>query len=207
MITLCIVRHGETDWNRLGRFQGREDTELNENGREQASLIAGYLSGFQWDVIISSPLKRACATAEIIGQSLGIESITRENAFVERDFGKGSGMTLPQMKSAYPDGAIPGRESDESLEKRVSQGLQRVAERYTGSRVIMVAHGAVINSLLKVVSEGSIDLGETNIKNTCINMLEHDGSGWQIKVCNSVDYLKSRDGLSFFKPAVTRFEG
>jgi uncharacterized phosphatase len=191
MTTLCIVRHGETDWNRLGRFQGREDTELNENGRAQASLIAGYLSAFPWDFIISSPLRRAYATAEIIGQRLGITSITRENAFVERDFGKGSGMTLQQMKSAYPDGKIPGRESDESLEMRVSQGLQRAVERCRDSRVIMVAHGAVINSLLKVVSEGSIDLGETNIRNTCINMLEHDDGGWHIKLCNSVDYLKA----------------
>lgn len=197
MMTLCIVRHGETDWNRLGRFQGREDIELNENGRAQASLIAEYLSGFQWDVIITSPLKRAYATAEIIGKKLEITAIVEDRAFVERDFGNGSGLTLQQMKSAYPDGVIPGRESDESLEKRVFQGLRSVADTYRERRIVMVAHGAVINTLLRVVSAGSLDLGETTIKNACINILEHEGSDWQIKVHNSVDYLKNSDRLEY----------
>lgn len=196
MMTLCIVRHGETDWNRLGRFQGREDIELNENGRAQASLIAEYLSGFQWDVIITSPLKRAYATAEIIGKKLDITAIIEDRAFVERDFGNGSGLTLQQMKSAYPGGVIPGRENDESLEKRVFQGLQGVADTYRDRRIVMVAHGAVINSLLKVVSAGTIDLGETTIRNTCINILEHDGGRWVIKVHNSVDYLKKNSEIN-----------
>ncbi|MHC9544574.1 MAG: histidine phosphatase family protein [Vulcanimicrobiota bacterium] len=197
MMTLCIVRHGETDWNRLGRFQGREDIELNENGRAQASLIAEYLSGFQWDVIITSPLKRAYATAEIIGKKLDITAIIEDRAFVERDFGNGSGLTLEQMKSAYPDGTIPGRENDESLEKRVLQGLRGVADTYRDRRIVMVAHGAVINSLLKVVSAGKVNLGETSIRNACINILEHEGSSWQIKVHNSVDYLKNSDRLEY----------
>ncbi len=47
---ICIVRHGETDWNAQGRLQGREDIELNDAGRQQALKIAAYLSGEHWDV-------------------------------------------------------------------------------------------------------------------------------------------------------------
>jgi len=198
MTTLCIVRHGETDWNRLGRFQGREDIELNENGRAQASLIAEHLSEFQWDLIITSPLKRAHATAEIIGKRLEITKIIEDKAFVERDFGKGSGLTLESQKSAFPDGDIPGKENDDALEKRVFRGLQGVIESNRDRKIVIVAHGAVINALLRVVSAGSIDLGETNIKNTCINILEHDGSCWQIKTYNSVAYLKNSDRLQYY---------
>jgi uncharacterized phosphatase len=187
MTLLCIVRHGETDWNKQRKLQGREDRELNEKGREQASLIAACLGKSHWDVIITSPLKRAFATAEIIGKNLHITNVVKESAFIERDFGRASGLTLEQQESAFPDGLVPGKESDDSLLKRVMQGLNGIVKKYGDRKVILVAHGAVINSLLKAVSGGRIDVGETNIKNMCINIVEHDGSNWHVKVYNSVE--------------------
>jgi hypothetical protein len=70
--TICILRHGETDWNSTGRLQGCEDIELNAVGREQAVQVAGYLEKEPWDIIISSPLKRAYETARIIAMRLSI---------------------------------------------------------------------------------------------------------------------------------------
>ncbi|MDB5085743.1 MAG: yhfR, partial [Bacilli bacterium] len=75
MTTVCLVRHGETDWNAEGRLQGRQDTELNENGRKQAKLAGIHLKNEQWDAIVTSPLKRAKETAQIIATELGIDHL------------------------------------------------------------------------------------------------------------------------------------
>ncbi|MDQ7825352.1 MAG: histidine phosphatase family protein [Candidatus Eremiobacteraeota bacterium] len=187
--TICMVRHGETDWNRERKFQGREDTELNEAGKKQASEIAAHLAGFSWDVIIASPLKRAFVTADIIRLALEITPLLPDEAFIERDFGKSSGLTHQEQELAFPEGNVPGKESDDDLEKRVLEGLRGIMAGYGGKRVVLVTHGAVINSLLKAVSAGTIDVGETKIKNACLTIIEHDGSGWHVKAYNSVEHL------------------
>ncbi len=107
---------------------------------------------------------------------------------MERDYGKGSGLTPEEQESAFPGGLIPGRESDDMLEERVVRGLDGILGAQRGRRVILVTHGAVINTLLRVVSGGTLDPGETRIRNTCITILEHDGEQWHIRVHNSVDY-------------------
>jgi uncharacterized phosphatase len=164
MVTeICIVRHGETDWNTQKIFQGREDIELNKIGEEQAYLVAKHLKESQWDVIVSSPLKRALRTAKIIGDSVGLDEITALDAFIERDFGKGSGMTLEQQDQNFSDGIIPGKESDDELADRAKRGLEYIVKEYEGKKIILVSHGALINSILKIVSEYGMNRGETVI--------------------------------------------
>src|SRR5659263_225716 len=89
---ICIVRHGETDWNAQGRLQGREDIELNDAGRQQARKIAAYLSGEHWDAVVSSPLKRAYETAQIVAGILSVSDIEVEELITERDYGEASGL-------------------------------------------------------------------------------------------------------------------
>lgn len=192
MVTeICIVRHGETDWNTQRKFQGIEDTELNKNGEEQARLVANYLKKSQWDVIVSSPLKRAFNTAKIIGEKVGIDDIVVLDDFIERDFGEGSGLTPEQQREKFPDGVIPGKESDEALAKRANRGLEYIAKEYEGKRIILVSHGAMINSILKTVSENTINMKETHLKNTCLNIVKYENSKWNVELYNSVDYLNS----------------
>lgn len=191
MTTICIVRHGETDWNAQKRFQGREDIELNEKGKEQAYIVANYLKKSEWDVIISSPLKRASMTASVIGNHLGLPDVITCEAFIERDYGKASGLTLEQQKHAFPDGIIPGKENDDTLADRVMKGLEFIIQEYRGKNIIVVSHGAVINALLKVISNNSVNIGEIFIKNACINIVKYIDGKWHIELYNSVDYLKS----------------
>ena len=183
--TICLIRHGETDWNAQKRCQGREDIDLNNSGESQAAEIAKHLRKVNWDVVISSPLKRAATTARIIAQELELELITINDKFIERDYGIASGLTFEQWKQSFPDSHIPGREDDETLKERVLDGLDEVVDKY--KNILLVSHGAVINSLLKTISNGAIDIGETNIKNACINIIRYDGDMYTIDLYNSLE--------------------
>src|SRR5512145_1907871 len=118
MTTICIIRHGETDWNSSGRLQGCEDIELNELGRLQAARLAAYLSKQKWDVIISSPLKRAYETARIIASHLSLPEIEQMEGLRERDYGAASGLLPDERHNRFPDGIIPGQEEFEHLRER-----------------------------------------------------------------------------------------
>ena len=65
MTTICLVRHGETDWNRLGKYQGREDVPLNDTGRDQARVTGRFLSRSAWDAIVSSHGRASAAPAPL----------------------------------------------------------------------------------------------------------------------------------------------
>lgn len=94
--TICLVRHGETDWNACGRLQGKTDIPLNDKGRTQANQCGMYLAKSDWDVIISSPLKRAVETAEIISSYIVQPTILTMVEFIERDYGDAEGMTFTE---------------------------------------------------------------------------------------------------------------
>lgn len=102
MTEFCLVRHGETEWNQLGMLQGRTDTELDDNGIQQAKECAKALSGQQWSAIVTSPLRRAYRTAELIQEQLQIPLLEMED-FIERSFGTAEGMTVEERLTAYPD--------------------------------------------------------------------------------------------------------
>jgi broad specificity phosphatase PhoE len=91
---LLLVRHGETDWNRDGRWQGGSDTRLNDLGREQARALAERLDG-SIDVLYSSDLARARETAEIVAAKLGLE-VHVDPRLRERSFGSWEGRTTPR---------------------------------------------------------------------------------------------------------------
>ena len=84
-MTFAFIRHGQTDWNRDDQLQGSSDIPLNAEGREQAHEAAGILADGGWEVVVSSPLRRARETATIIAHDLGLELGPSYPALVERD--------------------------------------------------------------------------------------------------------------------------
>ena len=96
---IYLVRHGETDWNRQNRLQGIEDIELNETGRRQSTECADSFTGIPIDRILSSPLKRAKKTADIMAARMGIAPVIIEQELTERDFGKLSGLTFEERQA------------------------------------------------------------------------------------------------------------
>ncbi len=99
---LILVRHGETDWNRLRRIQGISDLELNETGRRQAEALAQALKNQRVEAIYTSPLKRARDTAHAIGRHHPVEIVTLFG-LRELDAGEVDGLTYQEMATQYGD--------------------------------------------------------------------------------------------------------
>src|SRR5690625_4440025 len=122
--TICLIRHGETDWNAQGRIQGRTDIPLNSLGIQQAKECRDFLIDSDWDVMITSPLQRAKQTAEIINEGLKLPLIEMKD-FVERSFGDAEGMTLKEREEKFPNRNYPNQEERSALNERVIAGIDK----------------------------------------------------------------------------------
>ena len=182
--TICLVRHGETDWNASGRLQGSEDIELNQAGREQALALAAYLSNDSWDLIVTSPLKRALESAGIIGKSLGVKGLIVVDSLKERNYGKASGLLPEERRARYPDGIYPEQEEFEHLRFRAFKAIETIAKTYSGKRIILVSHGAWINSVLYTLSKGEFGSFKTRLKNGCLNLISSSNDQWTVEFYN-----------------------
>jgi uncharacterized phosphatase len=183
-----MIRHGETDWNAIGKLQGRTDIPLNKTGIQQAEECSEFLKSSHWDVIITSPLKRAKQTAKIINNNLHVPVIEMEE-FLERDYGDAEGMAYEERTSKFPDNKYPNQEERTSLNKRIIEGIEKINQKYEDNKILLIAHGAVINSILSVLSNGEIGSGKTNLINACISNIYLDQDNWQIKDFNQISHL------------------
>ncbi|WP_080846348.1 histidine phosphatase family protein [Cytobacillus gottheilii] len=188
MTVLCMVRHGQTDWNAEGKLQGSTDIPLNSNGIKQAELCAAYLKQEEWDIIISSPLSRAKRTAEIIQNQVEVPLIVMED-FIERHFGKAEGMTPAERKEHFPDQQYTNMETVEELTTRLQHGLMKINRKYSNQKVLLVAHGAVIHAILAANALDAEPLNHIRLENACLNNMVFHEDKWSIKEYNIIDHL------------------
>ena len=181
---LFLVRHGETDWNKQKRFQGREDIELNSCGIIQAEQCGQVFQKISIDCIISSPLKRAKETADIIASQVGIETVIIEENLIERDYGRLSGLFYDEREKFFSSGQNVEMESSDNLSQRVIRALNYYCSETDYENIIMVSHGGVINAILAELSEHSIGTGETTLKNACISILKYTNKYLEIELYN-----------------------
>lgn len=179
-----LIRHGETDWNKQIRFQGREDIELNNNGIIQANECGQVFKHLPIDLIISSPLKRAKETAGIIASYVGIEKVVIEDDLIERDFGKLSGLTPEEREKFYNTGQKDEMESLDDLSERFIKVLNNYSNKTAYRNIVMVSHGAAINAALAILSEHAIGTGKTILKNASINVLKCTSKSMKIELYN-----------------------
>jgi len=147
--TILLARHGETDWNREGRFQGWADPPLNATGRAQAVDLSVQLMAEELAAVYSSPLRRAYETAEVVAASRGLEPVTVD-ALREVDVGSWSGLSRAEIEQRFPEQYARwldygrGWEDGETYEQmvdRVVGALQELAEARDGQRILAVTHG------------------------------------------------------------------
>ncbi|HHT88984.1 MAG TPA: histidine phosphatase family protein [Clostridiales bacterium] len=171
---IYLIRHGETDWNLIGKVQGREDVPLNETGRRQVRKCAAALKNTEVKIIVTSPLSRAVETAEIISDSIGGSKIIIDDGLIERDFGRLSGISYDSRKFFDTFGFEDTIEPLDKLSKRLVDCICKYAAKYNNQDIIMVSHGAAINSVIMVLTGGEKGSGKTGLKNACINIITYE---------------------------------
>lgn len=145
---ILLVRHGQSEWNAEGRWQGQADVALSNLGRRQAYAATAKLGTF--DVIASSTLVRAAETAYIIATELGIGPIIPVPELIERSAGEWSGLTRDDIAREWPgyledEKRPPNYENDDDLWPRLVTGLNIIFDMLGPSdEAIVVAHGGLI---------------------------------------------------------------
>jgi phosphoserine phosphatase len=158
-VKLFLIRHGQTEWNFQGRYQGYQETNLTEVGLKQALLAKKYLSKVKFSNIYSSPQKRALDTADILAKKSNCKVIIREN-LRELNFGKWEGLKFEELNEKYHDDyqswlknpfncPPTGGENFKSLIERANKEINNIVnENPDGSDVAIVTHGGIIVGLL-----------------------------------------------------------
>ena len=150
MASLLFARHGQTDWNREGRWQGHADVPLNALGREQARALAARLAGDPLAALYSSDLRRALETAEIVGRALRLDVVS-EPGLREIDVGSWSGLTGDEIAARHPGQATHDGEPLEAFRARVIATVTRIAVAHAGERVLVVCHGGCVRTVQRHV--------------------------------------------------------
>ncbi|MUM77571.1 histidine phosphatase family protein [Pseudodesulfovibrio sp. F-1] len=161
MTTFYCMRHGQTDWNRQSRIQGRTDTVLSETGREMARVWAQSFSEGAFDMILTSPLARAVETARILNERLDLP-LHSEPGLVEQDWGLWTGLTKAELKAQRAKVAAqekrgfgftpPGGESRDTVLMRTCDALIAFAPAHPGASVLVVTHHGVLKCLAYALS-------------------------------------------------------
>lgn len=163
MITLYLVRHGQTDWNVSHRFQGQSDIHLTEKGRIQAQAIAQRLAAEEIHAIYASDLSRAWDTAEAIASHHNIEVIATPN-LREASFGQWEGLTYDEIQQRDPEAvkawhedignfSPPEGETLHQLADRVTAAYVNIAANHQDQTVLAVAHGGSLQMLICILLE------------------------------------------------------
>lgn len=197
---LIAVRHGETAWNVEARLQGQLDIPLNPRGADQARRAARVLSDDAIDVVVSSDLARAHATAQAIA-SFNRCPLLLDPGLRERSFGSFQGLTHQEVadrwpeqsarwKSRDPDFAPGDGESLRTFFARCVEATLRIAEAHAGRTVVLVAHGGVMDCLYRAASRIPLDAQRSwSLDNAAINRLLHTDSGLTLVGWNDVGHL------------------
>ncbi|WP_440064405.1 bifunctional RNase H/acid phosphatase [Streptosporangium sp. OZ121] len=201
--SLYLLRHGETPLSVERRFSGLGDPELTPNGIAQAEAAAVKLAGKPYDiqVIVSSPLRRARATAEIIAARAGLEVLIEEG-LRETDFGDWEGHTFTEIQRRWPDelaawladpsAAPPGGESFGEAARRVQATGDMLIERYEGKAVLAVSHVTPIKMLLRFALLAPLGaLYRMHLDLSALSLIEYYADGPAVvKAFNDTSHLR-----------------
>lgn len=176
MRQIILVRHGQTDWNLAGRWQGSTDTPLNNYGREQASALALSLEGSHYSVIASSELQRAVSTADILNQILDCPRLI-DKRLNEINLGLWEGHVvseIPQIdpvaweqwNSGIEASSAPSGESRICLAARTKQALEEICQQHPVGNIMIVSHKISIESLICLAEKKSLsEIGKLSVPN------------------------------------------
>lgn len=186
-----FVRHGKTDWNAQGKIQGQTDIPLNEEGINQAMALADRLTGEVriWDAVVSSDLKRAYSTAQIIAEKIGIPLLEGDKRLRERYFGEVEGTKEQERYERWGKdwrNVASGVEKDADVKARGMQALLEWEQKYPERNLLVVSHGSFLAQLLSELCEG---LEDQHLTNLSYSILEHRDGKWHPQLYNCTKHL------------------
>lgn len=165
---LLVLRHGQSEWNAEGRWQGQADIALTAQGVTQAQQAAEKLGAF--DLIATSTLQRARRTAEIIVDHLGLKDLLVDDRLKESHIGPWQGLTYEEIEAGWP-GFLnsrqqpPGFEPNSNVVARMTQAFIDIADKCRGGQALVISHSGAIRTLRR----------ELNVVDT---RLENLGGSW-----------------------------
>lgn len=151
---ICIIRHGQTDWNKLRKIQGQTDNPLNDQGRAEARKVASHLlnNNPKWDYLYTSPLARALETGTIIAGALNLPKPIILNGLKERNFGEFEGTTInDQTFPTIMKEQVHGLESKQALQIRVKQAIGEIYKQHPHGKILITTHSHFIKGLLSTI--------------------------------------------------------
>lgn len=201
MTKIILIRHGQTEWNRIERFRGRADVPLNAVGLEQAEATGKHVAA-KWKVaaVYASPLSRAVQTAEAVAKRFGLPVLPHVD-LVDIYFGAWQGLSPEEVRQRWPEMAddwvnrphlvqFPDGESLETLRYRAMKTVKELAARHAGESIVLVGH-TVINRviLLGVLGLGNERFWHLGQDNCAINVFETDGDDFTLESLNETCHL------------------
>ncbi len=163
MAKLFLVRHGETDWNKDHKIMGITDISLNEIGVQEAEKVGALLANQNFDVVYTSPLKRALETLEIIKKYVKCEKVEISNLLLERNFGSLSGKSWDEIELIIPNGREIDREQEYDYSPYRGESAGQVKDRVEKfineingkgyQNVLVVCHGGIVRMLESIKGE------------------------------------------------------
>jgi phosphoserine phosphatase len=203
--TILLIRHGETAWNRRKVFRGTYDIPLNENGRNQAHLVAEALKSHQIDAVYTSPLSRARETAELVISSHGVDVIT-DSRLLDFSYGDWTGLEDAEVAKRWPKEykawtsqpetlRVPGGDTLEEIFQQSFGAMEELAAKHDGQTIALFAH-RVVNKLLVLGALGlKLDrFGFIRQDNCCMNEFKRIENGYVIISVNDTSHLY-REGV------------
>lgn len=189
---LCIVRHGETDWNVERRIQGHTDVPLNATGRAQALAMSFNAAHHRFDAIYSSDLTRAMETARYVAEREG-EGVRALRDLRERHYGIFQGLTATEAAGRHPaahayyaardlDYDFDNGESLRAFAARVLHGLDWLARHHVGQTILAVSHSGVLDVLYRQATGRPLEAGrDFEIPNCALNWFAVDAHGLHLE--------------------------
>ncbi|MFL2938827.1 MAG: histidine phosphatase family protein [Opitutales bacterium] len=203
---VILIRHGETEWNLSGRWQGHADSPLSPRGVSQAVALGERMSTDSLNHFYTSDLERAQHTSRLVGEPSGWVAKPMES-LRERDLGVLEGLTTDEMLQKHPseyqsfrndgpDYQVPGGESFRQFCDRCSQALEEVSARHPGERIGLVTHGGFLGAIFRYVLKIPLDAERNYVLLNCsINRLEKTDKGWNLVSWGDIAHLDGLDSL------------
>ena len=198
--TIYIVRHGQTEWNLLGKTQGHGNSDLTPKGIEQAELLADSMTKYPIDYIYSSDLGRAYQTAEIIGNKLNIE-LEKTEALREMNFGTWEGRIIKDIIEEDPElykmwrnephlAKIPQGETLSQIKERTDAFIKEINKKYDGKHIVLVTHSLCARIMLLSFLDSDVkNIYRINQVNTALNIIELRDYGPVVMKMNDTTHI------------------